>query len=264
MKSAPFDYVRPASLDEALALGGEATWIAGGQSLIPMMHLRVAAPELLADITRLPELQIVEEEAEAVTLGALTRHALIEDGRVPDPSAGLMARIAAKIAYRAVRNMGTLGGSLSLADPSADWPACMVALGASVRIAGPSGVREEPVETFLQGPYATALEPGEILVSVRIPRLTGSWGSYKVTRKSGAFADSLAICTLGEVPRLALTGTGSHAQRLPRAEAAIHAGDDALTDAIRADLDEVDPDADGYKRRCHLATVKAAIKEAKG
>ncbi|WP_136685610.1 FAD binding domain-containing protein [Falsirhodobacter xinxiangensis] len=259
MKSANFEYLRPTSLPDALdAANDETTFLAGGQSLMAMLNLRVTSAETMIDLSRLSELRGVNETPDAVTLGALTTHAMIEDGAVPDPSGGLMPRIASKIAYRAVRNMGTIGGSLALADPAADWPCCLLALDATVLIEGATS-REEAIEDFLQDAYTTTLEAGEIIRAIRIPRNTAPWGVYKVTRKSGAFADSLAICVLGDAPRIALTGTQSRAQRLRRAESALH-GD--LRAAILADLADADPDADAYKRRCHLATVLAAIKEA--
>jgi len=120
MKAPAFDYVRPQSLGEAIDLlaagGGEARVIAGGQSLLALMNLRLASPALLIDIARLPELAAVAEDGAAVTLGAGVTHAMIEDGQVPDPSRGLMPRVAAHLGYRAIRTRGTIGGSLALAD----------------------------------------------------------------------------------------------------------------------------------------------------
>src|SRR5271166_1769203 len=129
MKAGAVDYVRPRSLTEAidrLAGGkGEASVIAGGQSLLTLMNLRVASPALLIDIARLPELTSAADDGDAVTLGACVTHAAVEDRRVPDPSRGLMPRVAASLSYRAVRNRGTIGGSLALAGPAADWPAVL-------------------------------------------------------------------------------------------------------------------------------------------
>jgi len=126
MKAPPVDYIRPRSLTEALDLlanaGAEGRVIAGGQSLVAMMNLRLASPGLLIDIARLPELLTVVDHADAVTLGACVTHAAIEDGRVADPSHGLMPRVAATLAYRAIRTRGTIGGSLALSDPAAEWP----------------------------------------------------------------------------------------------------------------------------------------------
>ena len=145
MKPAPFDYVRPTSVAEAsVALGrrGATTAaIAGGQSLVPMLALRVALPDLMVDISRLDDLKIVTRTPDSLWLGALTTHAAIEDGNVPDIFHGLMRRVAGQISYRAVRNHGTIGGSVALADPAADWPCCLIALDASVRVGGRGGWR---------------------------------------------------------------------------------------------------------------------------
>src|SRR5437588_84101 len=126
MKAPAVDYVRPRSLAEAVDVlagsGGEARVIAGGQSLVAMMNLRVASPGLLIDISRLPELSSASDDAEAVALGSCVTHAAIEDGRVADPSRGLMPQAAAGLAYRAIRTRGTIGGSLALSDPAAEWP----------------------------------------------------------------------------------------------------------------------------------------------
>src|SRR5262249_48896938 len=153
------DYVRPRNLDEAVDLlakhRGEARVIAGGQSLVAMMNLRVAAPGLLIDISRLPELGRVEEEAEGVTFGACVTHADIEDGRVADPSRGLMPRAAATLAYRAIRSRGTIGGSLALSDPAAEWPAVLTALNAELTVCGPQGRRSLRCVEFTTGIFET-------------------------------------------------------------------------------------------------------------
>ena len=145
MKAPAFEYVRPRDLGEAIDLlarsAGEAQIIAGGQSLMAMMNLRIAAPRLLIDIGRLSELAAAEEDGDAVTLGACVTHAAIEDMRVPDPSRGLMPRAAASLAYRAIRTRGTIGGSLALADPAAEWPAVFAALDADIIVCGPNGRR---------------------------------------------------------------------------------------------------------------------------
>ena len=159
MKPARFDYARPASLGEAVALlgtrGTVVKCLAGGQSLGPMLNLRLVQPDLLVDITRIPELTRVEEDGDGVLLGACTTHAAIEDGRVPDVTGGVLPAVAQGIAYRAVRSRGTIGGSLAHADPAADWITCLTALGAEIVVHGPSGRRElavagsaAPVRTF--------------------------------------------------------------------------------------------------------------------
>jgi carbon-monoxide dehydrogenase medium subunit len=195
MKPARFDYERPARLDEASALLGRdgAKLLAGGQSLGPMLNLRLVQPALVIDVTGIAELRRAEETADGVTLGACVTHANIEDGRVPDPTGGRLPRLAHGVAYRAVRNRGTIGGSLAHADPAADWVSILAALGAEVLIFAPAGRRSLPVERFVTGVFETALEPGEILEAVRIPRLSpgARWGYWKFCRKTGEFASAI-------------------------------------------------------------------------
>ena len=199
MKAAAVEYVRPKSLAEAVSLlsqgNGEARVIAGGQSLLPMMNLRIAAPGLLIDIARLPELAGFVEDADAVTIGAAVTHAAIEDRRVPDPSDGLMPRAAAGLAYRAIRNLGTIGGSLALADPAAEWPAVLSALDAELRLRGPNGARSVGCAEFATGIFETGLAADEIIETVRIRKLSAGarWGYVKLSRKSGEFAHALAV-----------------------------------------------------------------------
>src|SRR5215472_1185239 len=199
MKSPAFDYVRPRSVTEAVdqlaAHGNEARVIAGGQSLLAMMNLRIAAPGLLIDISRLAELSSVADDAGAVTMGACVTHAAIEDGRIADPSRGLMPRVAATLAYRAIRNRGTIGGSLALSDPAAEWPAVLTTLDAELLVRGPGGCRSIRCADFTTGIFETKLADGEIIENVRIPRLSADarWGYLKLSRKSGEFASALAV-----------------------------------------------------------------------
>jgi carbon-monoxide dehydrogenase medium subunit len=199
MKAPEVDYVRPRSLTEAIDLlarsPGEAQVIAGGQSLVAMMNLRVASPGLLIDIARLPELTAVSEDADAVTFGACVTHAAIEDRKVADPSCGLMPKVAAGLAYRAIRTRGTIGGSLALSDPAAEWPAVLTALDAEVTLCGPGGRRSLKCTEFTTGIFETKLAADEIIESVRIPKLSASarWGYLKLCLKSGEFASALAI-----------------------------------------------------------------------
>ena len=201
MKPVDFDYRRPGTLaDAAAALDPHARrtdvkLIAGGQTLGPLLNLRLARPGLLLDIARLPELQRVVDEHDAVTLGACITHAAIEDGRVPDPANGLMQRVAAGIAYRAVRNRGTIGGSLAHADPAADWLAALAALDAEVLLKAHDGQRTVKLRTFVTGALQTDLKYEEIITGIRIPRLPSSprWGFHKICRKTGEFADAIGV-----------------------------------------------------------------------
>ena len=197
MKPAPFELARPANLAEAAAAlarhAGGARLLAGGQSLGPMLNLRLVRPPMLVAIAHLPELGAVAEEADAVTIGAAVTHSAIADGRTPDMG-GILARIAQGIAYRAVRNLGTIGGSLCHADPAADWLTALTALGASVLTWREAGGRAIPLAQFVTGAFRTALETGEIVQAVRVPRPSpqARWGYYKACRKPGEFAHAMA------------------------------------------------------------------------
>lgn len=197
MKPARFDYERPQNLSSALMLiahhGSNARVIAGGQSLGPMLNLRLAQPDLLIDITGIAELTQVTQSPDAVVVGACVTHADIEDERVPDVTRGALPSIAHQIAYRAVRNRGTIGGSLAQADPAGDWISCLSAIGAAVMTRGPSGGRMVPVEDYMVRGYETVLAPDELIEAVRIPRFSEAarFGYYKVCRKTGEFADAI-------------------------------------------------------------------------
>ncbi|MYZ49197.1 FAD binding domain-containing protein [Propylenella binzhouense] len=199
MKPAPIAYVRPDTVERAVGLlsesGGEAKVLAGGQSLVPMLNLRIAAFERLVDVTGLPGLRSASDEGSEVRLGACVTHERIQTGDVPDPSNGLMPSTASRIAYQAVRNRGTIGGSLALADPAADWLATMAALGAAIEWVGPDGPGSCPAEAFVEAAYTTRLGLYDVLTGIRIPRLhpDARWGTYKLCRKTGEFAHAMAI-----------------------------------------------------------------------
>lgn len=198
MKPARFELMRPASLSEAAGCltrpGADARLLAGGQSLGPMLNLRLARPAVLVAIAHLSELGAVEETAEAVTIGAAVTHAAISDGRTPDIGDRILARVAEGIAYRAVRNAGTIGGSLCHADPAADWLIVLTALGATVQTFATAGGRTIALEKFVAGAFRNVLRPCEILHAVRIPRpsATARFGYYKACRKPGEFAHAMA------------------------------------------------------------------------
>ncbi len=149
----------------------DAKVLAGGQTLGPMLNLRLAQPAVLVDIGRIPELAAVTEDRDAITIGATVTHAAIEDGRISDPTGGFLAQVARGIAYRAVRTRGTIGGSLAHADPAADWLSALTALGAEVAIAGERSSRRVPLAAFVRGAMDTELAPDELLVGVRIPQV---------------------------------------------------------------------------------------------
>lgn len=198
MKAVMFDYQQPTTALEAVQLlqasEGMGKIVSGSQSLGPMMNLRLVQPEQLIDVRQLGELRACVEESGAVVLGAATTHANIEDGVVADPSQGLMPFVAKGIAYRAVRNRGTLGGSLAHADPAADWVNVMALLDAEILLLGPNGERSIKADAFMLGAFTTELAEDEIIRAVRIPRLSSSarWSYYKFNRKTGEFAEAIA------------------------------------------------------------------------
>jgi len=230
MFSAPFEYAAPKSLEEALSLlaerGDEAKVLAGGQSLIPLMKLRFAAPALLVDINRIDGLDYVEETGDELRIGPLARNNALAESTVLRERYPVMAAAAPLISDPLVRNLGTLAGSLAHADPAGDWGSVMLALGARLVATGPSGERVIDIDEFLQGPFTTALEPTEILTEVRVPRPTGrAGGTYlKLERKVGDFATVGAAVTLelddGRVQRggVALTAVGPRNLRAKAAE----------------------------------------------
>lgn len=195
MKAAPFSYQRPAALAEALgamADGGHSV-ISGGQSLGPMLNLRLARPSALVDLRQLAALRESRVDNGRLHLGAAVTHAEIEDGRVPDTTRGMLAYVARGIAYRAIRNRGTLGGSLAHCDPAADWLNSLLALGARLHLASAGATRSLMLEDFARGAYNTALASGEIVVSVELPAFSPAlrWGYYKICAKVGEFADAI-------------------------------------------------------------------------
>jgi carbon-monoxide dehydrogenase medium subunit len=160
-----------------------------------MLNLRLIQPDLLVDITAIAELKRVKETADSIIIGSCITHADIEDGRVPDVTCGALRAVAAGIAYRAVRNRGTIGGSLVHADPSADWISALAALGASAVIRGAQQERRVPIERFMAGVFETDLVGGELVSGIQIPRLSSGarWGYYKICRKTGEFAHAIGV-----------------------------------------------------------------------
>jgi aerobic carbon-monoxide dehydrogenase medium subunit len=272
MKSAAFDYFVAKNVDEAaaaLAGEGDAVAIAGGQSLVPMLNLRVALPDLLVDIAGLEELKETYLTPSRFRVGALTTHADFEDGTVPDPFSGLMRKVASGISYRAVRNYGTIGGSVALADPAADWPVCLMALAADVRIATRNGVRSQAINDFIKGEYVTSLARDEIILGFDIQRSSARmrWGAFKVARKTGAFAISIATvvehAARGPV-LVALGAAGPRPYLLPTIAKCISAGvtsEVQLRDAIEKDLTLCIPHTDSYQTRLHTSTILRAARE---
>ena len=274
MKAPAVDYVRPRSLTQAVGLlahaSVEARVIAGGQSLMAMMNLRLATPGLLIDIARLPELIAVTDDADAVTLGACVTHAAIEDDRVPDPSRGLMPRVAANLAYRAIRTRGTIGGSLALADPAAEWPAVLAALDAEVALLGPSGRRSLKCFGFATGIFETRLAADEIIESVRIPKLSdgAQWGYLKLSRKSGECAAALAVVVADPgrgCSRVVIGSANGAPMALENTAELVAAGrrdGETLRRAVTADLERAaDRHFDDFQRNLHAVAAVRAVQQ---
>lgn len=199
MKPAAFHYHAPATLDEALALlarhGNDAKVLAGGQSLVPMMNMRIARPEHVIDINRLDELAFIREANGAIEIGALTRHLAIERSALLRERLPLLPVAAQTIAHYAIRTQGTLGGSLAHADPAAQWPLLAVALGAKIIARGPNTERALDAGSFFVSTMTTALEPSELVVASRWPLLPArtGWGFELFARRRGDFA-LCAVC----------------------------------------------------------------------
>ena len=277
MKPAKFEYERARDVQNALELlgqaGGDGKLLAGGQSLVPMMNLRLAQPGVLVDIRKLEELTRVEQSNGHLFVGAAVTHASIEDGKVPDVTNGMMPYVAHRIAYRAVRNRGTVGGSLAHFDPAGDWPTAMYALGAEAVVRGKGGERTVPVSDLFIGPFMTALDLEEVLEGVRVPALSANarWAYYKVWRKTGDFADSIGAVVVDpdrgfsrvvvgatDGAPIALAGV---AEGLLGANGAGQA--EAFTiDAAKSAISETGASFDSFELQIHATAVSRAVQEA--
>ncbi len=273
MIPAMFDYVKPASMDEAvraLAEGGEdAKVIAGGQSLLPLLRLRLAYPDLLVDVGGLDELHGIRDAGDELLIGAGTTHYQLVHDPVVREHCGLIAEAAAMVADPAVRHRGTFGGSLAHGDPAGDLPAVVVAMGATMIARGASGERQIAASDFFVDYLTTALEPDEILTGIRVPKLGGDWGYRyeKFHRTAQAWAivgvAALARRSNGHVAeaRVGLTNMGSvpvRANAVEAAAAGAEATREALNAAAASAADGTEPPADlhgapDYRR--HLARV---------
>ena len=246
MFSAPFEYHRAASVDEALALlaqyGDDGKLIAGGHSLLPVMKLRFAQPAHLIDIRRVAELAGIREESGAVRIGAATTHAAVASSDLIRARVPMLAEAAGRIGDAQVRNMGTIGGSLAHADPAADLPAVTLALGAELRAAGRGGTRTIPIDQFFTGMFSSALAADEVLVEVRVPVMPaqtgGAYEKYPDPASGYAVVGVAVLVTLDgggmvQRARVAMTGLGPHAVRLTGVEEAL-VGSSASRDQIEA------------------------------
>jgi carbon-monoxide dehydrogenase medium subunit len=271
MIPAAFDYYAPTTVDEAVALLGQyedAKLLAGGQSLIPVLRLRLAAPEVVVDLGKVEELRGIREDGDALVVGAMTPHSVVAADPLVAEHARLLALATATIADPQVRHRGTFGGALVHADPAGDLPATAVALGAEFVIAGPGGRRTVAAADFFTDVFTTAVGEDEVLVEVRVPKHTG-WGAHyeKFTRTAQqwsivgvAAAVRLDGGTVAEA-RVALTNMASTPVRATAVEQAL-VGGPATAEAVRAAAAQAaegtspptDANGDGDYRK-HLATV---------
>ena len=235
MKAPNFDYLRPANLAEAIELlsdhDGDAMALAGGQSLMPMMNFRVAAPAALIDLVNVPEMRGVTLESATLKIGAMTRYADLMNDDTVQSAAPLIGMALPHVAHDAIRNRGTLGGSLALADPAAEMPAVMLALDATFELAGPKGVRMVKADDFFSGSYETALSQDELLTCIHIPAATPSqsFGFHELTQRHGDYAlAGVAVARSDNAYRCAFFGVADRALRVPALEAALGDGGDAL------------------------------------
>lgn len=233
MKPAAFDYFRPASLSEALALlakyKDDCKILAGGQSLVPAMNFRLARPAILIDINDIAELDYVRADDRGLHIGALTRHAAFHRRVVDGPLGALLSGVARHIAHYPIRQRGTFAGSLAHADPASEW--CLVAttLNASMTAKSARGDRVIAVSNFFNGTFSTDLEPDELLAEVRLPALAQGWrtGFYEFSRRAGDFALGMALAALRieggivKEARLGVGGVSDRAIRLDRLEGAL-------------------------------------------
>lgn len=283
-----FEYFSASTLDDAIRLigehGPEARVLAGGQSLIPLMKLRLAEPEVLVDLNGVDELTGIEERDDYLRIGAMTRHAELESSALIRSRYPLIADAAPRIADPLVRNRGTTGGSLAHADPAGDLGSVMTALGAEVVIAGPGGERTTSVDDLLLGPFTTSLEPNEILTEVRVPAPAAhSGGAYvKFERKVGDFATAAVAVQLArsngtcEQIGIALTAVGPTSIRASAAEDSLRGGsldEQGLRTAADLAAEAAQPAADlrgpvEYKRDLvrvlTLRALRRAIERAGG
>ncbi|MEI7054623.1 xanthine dehydrogenase family protein subunit M [Nocardioides sp. CCNWLW239] len=283
MIPASFDYVAPTTVEEALAAlaqyGDEAKIIAGGQSLLPVLRMRLNAPEWVIDLGRIDSLKGVRDEGDSILIGAMTRHCDVATDPLVAEHAALVARATATVADEQVRHRGTFGGALAHADPAGDLGAPALALGAEFVIAGPAGERVVPGAEFFQGLFETAVSEDELLTGVRIPKHTGWTAHYE---KFVRVAHQWPICAVGatlkvsggviEGAAIGLTNMGATPLRASGVEQALvgqQATEEVVHSAAALAADGVEPPSDlngdaDYRR--HLVTVltRRAITQALG
>jgi carbon-monoxide dehydrogenase medium subunit len=283
MFPAAFDYIAPSALDEVLSLlsrhGDDAKVLAGGQSLIPLLKLRFAAPTILVDIGRVDGLEGISRENGHVRIGARTRHRDVESATDLRGTLDVLLDAAPLISDPLIRNMGTVGGSICHADPAGDWGAVMLAVGAEFVVKSSSGERVLPAAGFFQGPFTTGLRADEVMTDIRVPVTRGrSGGTYlKLERKIGDFASVAAAVhvVLGDDGRVAACGIGlcavaAQSTKATAAESALVGqtpSDDVIAEVARLAAEAAEPKADirgsaDYKRDVARVFVQRGLRTA--
>lgn len=285
MKPSRFAYACPRTVDDALALlaqhGDEAKILAGGQSLVPLLNLRMANVNALVDVNRLTELSFVTRENGTLHVGALTRHRQLEVSEEASTALPLLSRAAAEVGHLAIRNRGTIGGSLVHADPAAEWPLVAVVLDAQLVLRSLSRTRTVAARDFFLAPLTTAIEPNELLCEIRFPVVSNptAWGFQEFCRRPGDFAIAAVACQLtldGNriCTAVSLAVGGAHATPLLVAEVGKtlqggHGEETALQQAAEIAAAAVEPPSDvhgssEYRRRLVKVLTVRALKEAWG
>ena len=287
MKPAPFEYFCPATLEEALALlaehGSDAKPLAGGQSLIPAMNFRLATPSVLVDLNGISELAHVRRVDRGLRIGGMTRHRTLETNSVIAAEQPLIADTMPFVAHAAIRSRGTIGGSLAHADPAAELPAVMLALAASITLQKQGGARQVPAAEFFTGLFSTAIEPGEIITEVEVPRAehrdrTG-YAFDEISRRHGDFAlagaaavvtvDNVGVCTTARVALLSVADRPVIAEQVSRALVGQRPTPPSIRDAAEASAASTDIDPAGdihasshYRRRLAAVLIRRVLERA--
>ena len=273
MIPAEFEYELAESGEQALQLleqhGDEAKLLAGGHSLLPLMKLRLATPSMLIDIGRLDDMSYIRDDGDAIAIGALTRHEVVEGSDVLKQHCAIVAHTAGEIGDPQVRHFGTIGGSLAHGDPASDLPTVMLALDAEVVVRSSSGERTVAANEFFTGLFETALGPTELLTEIRVPKLTGGWSYQKFHHR----AQDWAIVGVAAVQRngkasVALTNMAEVPLRASGVEQALASGNDAAAAAEEA-AENTSPPSDpfgsaDYRRALAKVLTRRALQEAMG
>lgn len=272
MKAATFDYVRPRSLAEAagaLARNGYPKLIAGGQSLGPLLNLRLIRPTMLIDISRVEELHGIDETSSGWRIGAGVTHAQLEDASLP--GCEMMTRVAGEISYRSVRSRGTIGGSLAHADPAGDWGLVLPAIGARVVVRTPNGkLRAVAADSFATAAFTTVLEPAEIVVAIEVDRRSpeARCGYFKFCRKAGDYPEVSAAVVHDprkSEARVFVGALATEPRPLPNVAELLARGDQAAfeVDAIMTAIAAAVPEMDTVELRMRVAAVQQALAQVR-